>query len=182
MTESADAEILEIVQAGSPVLRRVARSLSVEEIRGRAVQDLIAQMRETMRAAPGVGLAAPQVALPWQVVVIEDLPEYQDRFTSEQLVQRQREPVPFHVLINPELIVVDSKLAEFDEGCLSIRGYQAMVPRARSVRVSALDHHGDPIDITAIGWYARILQHEIDHLNGMLYIDRMDSRTFAASV
>ena len=181
MTESAETEILEIVQAGHPVLRRVARALSVDEIRGRAVQDLIAQMRETMRAAPGVGLAAPQVALPWQLVVIEDRAEYQQRLTGEELAARNREPVPFHVLINPELIVVDTKLAEFDEGCLSIRGYMAKVPRARSVRVSALDHQGNSVDITAVGWYARILQHEIDHLNGMLYIDRMDSRTFAST-
>jgi peptide deformylase len=86
--------------------------------------------------------------------------------------------VGFHVLINPELEIDDSSDVEFFEGCLSVAGYTAEVPRFRRVRVRYLDQQGNKQVVSAEGWYARILQHEIDHLNGALYIDRMNSRTF----
>jgi peptide deformylase len=85
------------------------------------------------------------------------------------------------VIINPKLEVVEAEPAVFYEGCLSVPGFVAQVPRALSVRVEALDHRGEPVRIEAKGWYARILQHEIDHLQGGLYIDRMDPRTFAST-
>ena len=88
--------------------------------------------------------------------------------------------MPFHVIANPRL-ELGPELVEFYEGCLSVEGFQAIVPRARAVRVQALNHKGEPVTIDATGWYARILQHEIDHLNGTLYIDRMRSRTLATA-
>jgi peptide deformylase len=162
--------LLDIVQTGAAVLRNRGRDLSPDEVRSAEVQQLIEAMRETMRAAPGVGLAAPQVGLPLRLAVIED--------TVEAAAQ-ERKPVPFHVIVNPTL-VLGSESVEHYEGCLSVRGFQAKVARALSVTVTALDHRGAPVRIEATGWYARILQHEIDHLDGTLYIDRMDSRTFAA--
>ena len=169
---------MKIVQIGNPVLRQEARTLTKEEIRSRETQDLIAAMRETMYDAPGVGLAAPQIGLPLQLAVIEDKPEYLKDASPEFLQERERAPVPFHVIVNPRL-TNDGEPISFYEGCLSLAGFTAVVPRARHVRVECLDHHGEPKVIHASGWYARILQHEIDHLNGTVYIDRMHLRTFS---
>jgi peptide deformylase len=169
---------LEIVQAGNPVLRKRARALAPAEIRGREIQKLIESMHASMRAAPGVGLAAPQVGLSLQIAVIEDRADYHKDVEEAVLKERERRPVPFHAIINPVLEEIGNERVEFFEGCLSVSGFSALVPRARSVRVTCLDERGREKVIQATGWYARILQHEIDHLNGMLYIDRMASRTF----
>jgi peptide deformylase len=165
---------LKLVQAGDPVLRRRARELSPEEIRGKAVRELIEQMRETMRDAPGVGLAAPQIGEPLKLAVIEDRPEYLRNVREERLALVERKAVPFHVIINPRITLGATGEARFFEGCLSLTG---LLPRALDVRVDALDENARPISIDAHGWYARILQHEIDHLNGVIYVDRMYPRT-----
>jgi len=169
---------LDIVQVGDAVLRQRARALTRKEIATAAIAELIENMRETMRAAPGVGLAAPQIGVPLQIAVIEDPAEFIGKLPPEQASERERRPVPFHVVINPTLTVVDAGPAEFFEGCLSLAGFTAIVPRARRVRVECLNERGEPAAIDASGWYARILQHEIDHLNGIVYIDRMRSRSF----
>jgi len=171
---------MEIVQAGNPILRHRARALSVEEIRTREMQKLIEAMRVRMHEAPGVGLAAPQVGLAMQLAVIEDREEYHKEVPEALLVERERRPVPFHAIINPVLEPIGEEQAEFFEGCLSLAGFSALVPRARAVRVTCLDERGEPRVIEASGWYARILQHEIDHLNGALYIDRMRTRSFTS--
>jgi peptide deformylase len=171
---------LPIVLTGEPVLRQQARALAPGEIRSKEIQHLISHMRETMREAPGVGLAAPQVGLPLQIAVIEDRKEYHKDVSAEQLALRERRPVPFHVIINPEITLLRARAAEFYEGCLSLPGFFALVPRAHSVRVECLDERGRPKRIEASGWYARILQHEIDHLHGKLYIDRMHARSFTS--
>ncbi len=169
---------LEIVQAGEAVLRQVARPLAVDEIQSPQLQQTIADMLETLRQATGVGLAAPQVGLSLQLAIIEDREQYQSSWNPEQLRERGRVPVGFHVLINPQLEMDGDEKIDFFEGCLSVAGYTADVPRYRRVRVRYLDQHGQSQQVTAEGWYARILQHEIDHLNGALYVDRMKSRTF----
>ena len=168
---------LPILQAGEPVLRQAARPLQPSEIRSKDMRELIEAMRETMRAAPGVGLAAPQIGRGIQLAVIEDRREYTKDWTQEQLAERDRKPVSFHVIINPRLVVLGEERAEFFEGCLSVAGLMAMVPRATKVRVECLDEKGKTKLIEATGWYARILQHEIEHLHGTLYVDHMDSRT-----
>jgi len=168
---------LEIVQAGNPVLRKQGRQLTTEEIGSPSIQELIEKMRETMRDAPGVGLAAPQIGLSIQLAVIEDRAEYLSDLSPEQLARLQRSAIPFHVIINPKLSFLDNSSAQFFEGCLSVEGYQAVVDRALNVRVECLNEKGEEITINAQGWYARILQHEIDHLNGTLYVDRMKTRT-----
>jgi peptide deformylase len=176
------SSVLPIVPAGHPVLRQVGRALDAAELRAPAMVQLIEAMRDTMRAAPGVGLAAPQVGESLQLAVIEDRPDYQSSLPEEDRRARGRVPVPFHVIANPVLTVIDAGPVAFAEGCLSVPGYAAVVARARTVRVEALDHRGQPQVIEASGWYARILQHEIDHLNGRLYVDRMDSRTFSLTL
>lgn len=170
---------LEIVQTGDPVLRKVARQMSIDEIRSPSTQRLIREMRDAMRAAPGVGLAAPQIGESIQLAVIEDRSEYIKDVSSEQLEVRQRAPIDFHVIINPKLTLVGETTVDFFEGCLSVEGFAAVVRRSASVLVDCLNERAEPIKLKGLGWYARILQHEIDHLNGTLYIDRMQSRSFA---
>jgi len=171
---------LKIAQVGEPVLRAQARQLTREEIDSDEIQRLIRDMRETMGDAPGVGLAAPQVGIALQLAVIEDREELLSGFPAEELMEKERKGVPFHVIINPELTVLGGDTTEFYEGCLSLSGFSAVVPRSRRIRVAYSDEHGELQSIEASGWYARILQHEIDHLRGTLYIDRMESRTFTS--
>ena len=168
---------LKIVQAGDPVLRKQSRPLTKEEIRGASIQLLIELMRDTMREAPGVGLAAPQIGKSIQLAVIEDRADYLERLSADELEETQRAAIPFPVIINPKLTLLGNSSAQFFEGCLSVAGYQAVVDRALNVRVECLNERGEEITLKAQGWYARILQHEIDHLNGTLYIDRMKTRT-----
>jgi peptide deformylase len=171
---------LKIAQVGEPVLRQAARPLAASEIASREIRKLIVDMRDTMQDAPGVGLAAPQVGVSLQLAVIEDREEYLKDIPADQLRERERQPVAFHVIINPEIVVAKDRRAKFFEGCLSLAGFSAIVPRACRVRVQCLDERGRRKVIEATGWYARILQHEIDHLQGNLYIDHMQSRTFTS--
>lgn len=173
-----NVESLPIVQIGHPVLRTCARSLTLAEIHSPEIQQLIYQMKTTMHQAPGVGLAAPQVGLPVQLIVIEDKQDYFTQLTEKEIRERDRRPIPFHVLINPKLIVDDKdKQVEFYEGCLSMKGFTGEVSRALTVTVEALNEKGEPITIHASGWYARILQHEVDHLHGILCVDHTKPKT-----
>jgi len=169
-----------IVHAGDPVLRQRARSLSPGEIHSAEIQNLIEQMREAMRSAPGVGLAAPQVGQSVQLAVIEDRAEYHKDISADLMAERQRKPVPFQVLINPEIVSRSDEHKIFFEGCLSVAGFCALVPRSALLHVNYLDQHGLPQSLEVSGWYARIVQHEVDHLQGTLYIDRMLSRSFTS--
>jgi peptide deformylase len=172
--------LLRIVQAGDPVLRAAARRLSPQEIASDEMRRLIEDMRETMREAPGVGLAAPQIGLSLQLAVIEDAEDKLSDVAAHDLAEKERRPVAFHAIINPVITSVSEEQAHFYEGCLSLAGFSAVVPRARAIRVEYLDERGEARTVDALGWYARILQHEIDHLRGALYIDRMRSRTFTS--
>src|ERR1700737_3875559 len=171
---------LKIVQAGEPALRAHARQLTREEITADKIQRRIRDMRAAMRDAPGVGLAAPEVGVTIQLAVIEDREELLTSLPPQELAEKERQAVPFHVIINPEITLLGDDRADFYEGCLSLSGFSAVGRRARGVRVAYLDEHGEPQSVEAFGWYARILQHEIDHLRGTLYIDRMESRTFTS--
>ncbi len=134
-------------------------------------------MRDTMRDAPGVGLAAPQVGLSLQLAVVEDPEIYHKELTVQQLAERGRRAVPFHVLINPRIVSRGEPEVQFMEGCLSFAGFSAVVPRFQQVTVEFLNERAEPQRVEAAGWYARILKHEIDHLQGSLYIDHMQART-----
>lgn len=170
--------LLKLLQVGEPVLRDRARPLTREEILSDAIQESISSMHDTLRDAPGVGLAAPQVGLPIQLAIIEDLPEYWTEVSASELSARERTVVPFHVIINPKITFASEPSVEFFEGCLSLAGFTALVPRSREVIVECFNERAEEQTIRASGWYARILQHEIDHLNGSIYVDRMRTRSF----
>lgn len=146
---------LKIIQASEPVLRAQARQLTREDIIGDEIQRLIRDMRETMRDAPGVGLAAPQVGVALQLAVIEDRDELLSSVPAQELAEKD-------VIINPEITPLGDDTTDFYEGCLSLPGFSAVVPRARRVRVAYLDEYAEPQSVEAFAWYARILQHEIE--------------------
>ncbi|MGH9572658.1 MAG: peptide deformylase, partial [Candidatus Acidiferrales bacterium] len=133
---------LKIVQMGEPVLRQTARPLTAKEIVSEETQRLIVDMRETMHDAPGVGLAAPQVGLPIQLAVIEDREEFLKDASPDILAERERKPVPFHVIVNPRILHAPDPSVTFFEGCLSLPGFTALVPRTRTVRIECLDERG----------------------------------------
>ncbi len=168
-----------IVQVGTPALRQRAAEVPPEKIASPEVQALITHMIAAMRDAPGVGLAAPQLGLPLRMFVMEDPVEFQKALTPVELAERERVPVSVRVWINPSVRAIGDEKIGFFEGCLSVRGYVGYVERWREVEVGGLDEHGQLQTWRVRGWPARILQHEMDHLDGMLYIDRMNTRSFA---
>ncbi len=149
----------EIVVLGHPVLRQKARKVTKF---GPELKQLIDDMVETMRDAPGVGLAAPQVNVPERVIVVE-LPADEE----------EGRPAELYTFVNPEIVKAAREVEEGQEGCLSIPGYVADVPRSVEVVVRGLDAQGKPQRVRAKDYLARIFQHEIDHLDGVLFIDRV---------
>jgi peptide deformylase len=149
--------VLPIVRLGHPALRAVARALSPEHLADAELQQLIDDMIDTMREAHGVGLAAPQVAAEVQVFVYES----------------SGHDIPLRVVVNPMITPQERELVYDWEGCLSIPDLRGMVPRHPEVRVQGLDRTGQPLDYLCGGFEARIVQHEFDHLNGVVFLDRM---------
>ena len=147
-----------IIRLGHPSLRAPARPLELERIKSPEMQSLIDDMVETMHAAHGVGLAAPQVGVELQLFV------YQAAGPPE---------IPLHVVINPMIRPQAGELVYDWEGCLSIPDLRGLVPRHPAVRVQGLDRDGQPLDDLVSGLAARIVQHEFDHLNGVVFLDRM---------
>jgi peptide deformylase len=175
-----DADLLPIVAIGDPVLRHPAEPVDPAVIATAAFQRLIDQMRKTMIAAPGVGLAAPQVGLGVRLAVIEDSPERWVDLDPTTLEERERSKVAFTVLINPVIErVAEAGAVTFYEGCLSVPGYSGAVERARIVRLSALGADGEPFSAICSGWPARIVQHEVDHLDGRIYVDHVATRSLS---
>jgi peptide deformylase len=156
--------ILKVARLGNPVLRRVAENLSPDQLLSPLLQKLIDDMVETMREYSGVGLAAVQVHERWQIAVLEvaDNPRYPEKAT-----------VPLSVLINPKIELLSEEMEEDWEGCLSVPDLRGSVPRYKEIRVRALDRGGAKLDFVASGFHARVIQHEWDHLNGKVYLDRM---------
>lgn len=152
--------IREIVTLPNPILRRKARKVTDF---GPDLQKLLDDMLETMREAPGVGLAAPQVNVPLRAIVIE----YGDEEDEDK-------PPKQYIVLNPEIVRMSEEHEVGSEGCLSIPGYAGDVERSLSVVVKGQNRQGKPIRIKANGWLARIFQHEIDHLEGALFIDKAD--------
>ena len=153
--------------------RLLQPSQPVREIPSQELDDLLVDMRDTMQALSGAGLAAPQIGVPLRVVIfgLERNPRYPDA-----------EPVPQTVLINPTLEFLGDHTEEGWEGCLSVPGMRGLVPRYQSLRYTGFDERGQPIDRTVGGFHARVVQHEVDHLDGVLYPMRIrDLRNFGFS-
>ena len=153
--------ILKVARMGHPVLRRRARPLEPDEIGTPRIQQLIDDMFETMRDSEGIGLAGPQV--------------YESIRLFVAGVDDEERMMPPVVMINPEVTPVGSDVEEDWEGCLSIPDIRGRVSRATDIKVRALDRHGKPISMTADGFPARVIQHEVDHLDGVLFFDQMTS-------
>ncbi len=163
---------LDIVRLGHPALRTPAQAVPANEIGGAGIEHLIRDLVETMRAASSAGLSAPQVGVGSQLFVYE----------VEAGGDLGAEPVPLRVVINPMIVAQPGRLVYDWEGCTSVPDLRGLVPRHPSVRVRGLDRHGELLDYVADGIEARIVQHEYDHLNGMLFLDRMrDLRSLAFS-
>lgn len=158
--------ILKVARLGHPVLRRVAEPIPPEAIGAPNIQQLIDDLVETMIEHDGAGLAAPQVHVSQQVVVFEVQanPRYPDA-----------PAIPRTVLINPTITPLTAETEEDWEGCLSVPDLRGRVPRYTAVRVQAWDRTGRPLDYPVTGFHARVVQHECDHLQGAVYLDRMRS-------
>lgn len=152
--------VREIVTLPAPVLRRKARKVTDF---GPDLQNLLDDMVETMRLAPGVGLAAPQVDVPLRTIVVE----YGDEEDEDV-------PPKLYLVVNPEIVRISDETEVGTEGCLSIPGIVGDVDRSLAITVKGLNRRGQPIRIKAKGWLARIFQHEIDHLDGVLFTDRAE--------
>src|SRR5215510_5295644 len=159
LTPSERMSILKVSRLGHPVLRMQAPPVSPQMLATPAIQKLIDDMVETMVEYYGVGLAAPQVHESLSLAVLES--------------HGPRGDFPLMVLVNPDITVLDEEMIEDWEGCLSIPDFRGRVPRWRKLRVDALDRSGKRINLTAEGFFARVIQHEFDHLMGRVYLDRM---------
>ena len=160
--------VREVLRMGHPVLREKSRP--VENFPSAELAALVADMKETMAAMDGAGLAAPQIGVSQRVVIfgVDANPRYPDA-----------EPVPFTVLVNPKLTFLTRETDADWEGCLSVPGMRGVVPRYTKLRYTGFDAEGNPIDRVAEGFHARVVQHEVDHLDGILYPQRMtDMSTF----
>ena len=156
--------ILKVARLGHPVLRKIAAPLAPREIQSPSFQKFIDDMIETMKEYDGVGLAADQVHESKQIAVLEvaENPRYPDKPS-----------VPLTVLINPKISPLTDEMEEDWEGCLSIPDIRGRVPRHKSIQVQARDRAGKPLEFVAVDFHARVIQHEWDHLNGKVYLDRM---------
>ncbi len=160
--------IRDILRMGDP--RLLERSREVERFGTKELQELLADMRDTMREADGAGLAAPQIGVPLRVVIfgVEANPRYPDA-----------EPVPYTELVNPVLTPLSDEEEDGWEGCLSVPGFRGVVPRYTRLRYEGFDPEGRPIRRDVDGFHARVVQHECDHLDGILYPQRIrDMRQF----
>lgn len=157
--------IREIVTVPDPVLRRKAQKVTQFDEK---LQTLIDDMIETMRQAPGVGLAAPQVGVLEQVIVVE----YFEKEEDEEREDAENAPKRLYVVVNPEITRTSTETVTGPEGCLSIPGYMGEVERFQSITVKGQNRRGQPVTLRLKDWTARIFQHEIDHLNGILFTDR----------
>ncbi|XP_033012973.1 peptide deformylase, mitochondrial [Lacerta agilis] len=167
-----------VCQVGDPILRSLAAPVEPSQIASGEVQTLIRTLVRVMRKEQCVGLSAPQVGVPLQIFVAEFPERLYHEHTPSMRQACQMAPFPLRVVVNPSMRVLDSQLVSFPEGCQSISGFSACVARYQAVAVSGLNEVGEQFSWPASGWAARIIQHEMDHLQGVLYIDKMVSRTF----
>ncbi len=174
-----------IVCAGNPVLRARAAEVPASDFGTRALEALVVEMVQAMRKAPGVGLAAPQLGVPLRVFVMEDGKHLMRALAPEGVAARRRVPFPLTAVVNPVLTPIERGGTEpsevFLEGCLSVPGYVGLVARHLAVELRGFTPFGDPVALELKGWPARIAQHEYDHLEGTLYVDRVLTRSLSTN-
>jgi peptide deformylase len=159
--------VYKVVRLGHPALRQKAAKVDPARVKDAKFQKLLDDMIETMRAYDGVGIAAPQIGLPLAIFCVE--------YKSNRRYPSMPD-IPVYTVINPKLTVTDASEVRLMEGCLSVPDLRGDTPRAKAVRLEGLDRHGAPLKLEVKGFHARILQHEYDHLQGKVYLDRVTDR------
>ena len=157
--------LLKIARLGHPKIRYGAKLVSPYELQSSEIQKFIQDLVETMRDAHGVGIAAPQVHVSKQVIAVEVSPD-NPRYPNQSAI-------PLVVLVNPKIVQYVEEMENGWEGCLSVPDLRGQVPRSTRVRVQALDRHGEEVEFDAQDFYARVIQHEVDHLQGQVFLDRL---------
>jgi peptide deformylase len=163
-----------VIQIGDPILRRRAADVPSAALGSPELRDLVLDLVDTMHSAGGIGIAAPQIGESVRAAAIE--------ITADSTRYPDMQPFPLAVFINPVITTFDANPQEFWEGCLSVPGLRGLVARPRGVRVDYLDAYGSAHSITADGFLATVLQHELDHLDGVLFVDRIRDTTRLSTI
>lgn len=174
--------IQHVCQIGNPVLRKVANPVPRDKISTAEFQQLLDHMIRIMRETRGVGLAAPQVGVSLQVFCMELTELHLKLLGPEKAADLQMTKLPLTILINPHLTITNHATIVREEGCLSVGGYVGRVARATAVQVKGINRHGNDEQHDLIGWSARIVQHEVDHLQGVIYVDKMAAGSLRSMV
>ena len=164
--------IRKIIRMGHPLLRKEAKKVPISKIKSHEISSLIKDMRETMKSSDGIGLAAPQIGVSLQLAIIE-IPEDSHRYPGT----KKSEPL---IIFNPKIKILDKKVQGYWEGCLSVPGLRGLVERPRKIRVDFFNENAEEVSMELEGFLSTVFQHEIDHLFGKLYVDRMkDTQKFS---
>ncbi len=166
-----------VVQLGDPCLRANALPIAPEDIKSDFVQQLVRQMISILGKYDAIGLSAPQVGVPARIAVLQMTKKQLEMWSPEMVAKQGMEVLPLKVLINPQVKVIDNREIVGREGCCSMNGFSALVSRAASVQVKALDADGREFEWRAKDWSARLVQHEMDHMDGKLFVDRMKAES-----
>lgn len=170
-----------IRQVGDPILRARAKPVELAYLIAPEFKEMVDELVSTLRKKNAAGIAAPQIGVSLQVIAAEvtghDLKIAIQKYGSKGVTKMQMTLFPLTVMINPKIRVIDPTTVAFKEGCLSVQNFTAVVPRSQEIAVEALNLEGETINFTAVGWTARIIQHEVDHLNGNLFVDCMSYKT-----
>lgn len=166
-----------VLQAGHPMLRTRSRDVRPSEILETDLLQTIAQLYETMKKGRGIGISAPQIGVNVNLIVLEDCEEFMSQHPPEILAEQERYPFERKVFFNPRFTPICDEHTIYFENCLSVPGYAGLVRRHRELELTALDESAEPVTWRMRGWPARLLQHEIDHLDGVLYTDRILPRS-----
>ena len=172
-TESSGSVCSHVVQIGDPVLRKVAKPVDVDRLSSREVQNIVNQMRQILKKYDAYGISAPQLGVPLCMFAIQVTKRQLNQQDDETIKLAGIEETPFKLFINPEIKILGNETLVEREGCCSMNGYSAKVTRHKSVQISGYNEFGEQVTWKAKDWNARIVQHEMDHLNGILFTDKM---------
>ncbi|KAB0799448.1 hypothetical protein PPYR_07328 [Photinus pyralis] len=170
-----------IIQTGDPALRVVSEQVPNNLVHTPEIKFLMQRLKSVFERYGCVGLSACQIGIPLRIIIVEFNNNHMKQYSAEECKHKEIQVLPQTILVNPELRVLDYTKITHTEGCESVRGFIADVPRYRSVEIKGANENGEEIILNANGWISRIFQHELDHLNGKLYTDIMDRKTFSCS-
>jgi len=168
-----------VVQIGDPILRQACDPIDPKDIKSPQIKNIIKCMKFALKRYDGVGISAPQIGVPAQISIIQLTKSQMNFWTDDQQKQMQMEVIPLKIFINPQLFVLDKSQVTFNEGCSSMHGFSALVPRYKKVKITGLDENGQEVEWVTGGWGARVAQHEFDHLQGKMFIDRAELQTLS---